>query len=1166
MSQRIWSVDLNQYVEFPDGTSSAEMERLIREHLSKSREDDGVDIRGAIGHGFKAGAAELIETAPDYMAASRNVSPLGVLDRVAGSVAERFGVQKPDIFSGQKAAEDVLRGKAQALREKAAEQFEPDGLKEKVLSGLAAAPASVVSIAPALAMTALAAPAGPLAPAIGFGVHGAIRGGKGEITTDAAVPAALGVAEGAAFGYLPKVTGRLGLDRVASKAIGGLGLDKATADAVGKRLVHNLGISGIAGGATAAHGGDAEDVAASAATMFAVGGLAEGGKLTKAAKNKIKTGIEDIALQEAKNKVQFKAPGAADKFPGMREVATRVAEGWFNPDIRIERAVNSAKAKLPGELEITADPILLRAGYYPSTASSQARAAAKYGLQDPIDPSVAPRTKSLHQMSKDVIPEDRKEIGKYEFRSGLYEFEKDMQTFLYANRTKEILKKNPEYDGITDKPDAVISAIRSKYSPETIKKWEQAQGDFNNIGNFVVDFLKRAEVFDDATAKKIKDGDSWVNMGRFFDEVDGVQPGSGNQAVQALRGGGKQKLNDIWVNTTSFIERAYKQANFQYYFKSLVDLIGDGDPNMKRVKPIKFARGMPKKKTLKDGSEVKSGTSVAQSRPMFDDKTRTVTFRRDGKPESWQLSKEWYDAVKSGGSRPESWWIVDATLGKAKRMATLGRTGLNPGFSLITNTLRDFFTGALQSPEAGAFGQEHIGRVLKTTLGRRLERPIKPGETGPISKSRERYELSGARIAGPVEADIRNGLALRDQILASPESFKIPRAAIKHPIEAARNLLAWSEDVNRFPEYYLAEQKLGAGTAEANVLGRYMAQEVTLNFARMGKYARWANEYIPFFNASLQGARKFTNTIRENPKAATLRAMSTITAPAMALWALNKDEEFYQEIPAWEKALFMHFKVGDGPVWRVPMPFEWFTFFGALPVAVVDAIYREDPQVFKDGVANAFETLSPEIIPQGPKPIIETMMNRDLFRDRPIESKSMQRLIPEERYRESTPYVYRGIGSAIGASPVKIQHIAESYTGGLAREPALAIDTLLGKDADDGKSLPLVNRLISSQDRQGQSVADFYRERETMDQAWSTARSKHESGDVLGARRILEQNADALGLSRGEIALLMRKRKWKIPDKMSRFNKIASKMSEVRKRKGENKEITTLARLALGRN
>jgi hypothetical protein len=284
----------------------------------------------------------------------------------------------------------------------------------------------------------------------------------------------------------------------------------------------------------------------------------------------------------------------------------------------------------------------------------------------------------------------------------------------------------------------------------------------------------------------------------------------------------------------------------------------------------------------------------------------------------------------------------------------------------------------------------------------------------------------------------------------------------------------------------------------------------------------------------------------------------------MALWWLNKDEPWYQELPTWEKTIFAHMKIGDKII-RLPMPFEWGILFGSMPVAIADSIYQKDPKRLKDGFDQALKTVLPDFIPQAGKPLIEALANKDLFRDRPIESRSMQQMLPTERYRESTPGIYRAAGRTLGVSPAKVQHVAESYTGGLIREPANMLDVFSGKIPSESANIPVLGRIFSNQDRQGQSVDDFYTQYQTMQQAWTTARKRQQAGDIKGARRVLEDNADVLGLSPGQIELLVRTRKWKVPEKVSRFNKVADAMSAVRKRKGEASEITNLARMALGR-
>jgi hypothetical protein len=553
------------------------------------------------------------------------------------------------------------------------------------------------------------------------------------------------------------------------------------------------------------------------------------------------------------------------------------------------------------------------------------------------------------------------------------------------------------------------------------------------------------------------------------------------------------------------------------------------------------------------------GKKVARRR--FEDNERIVTFRDYGEPVSYKLAPELYDSLKTSQGRPIMPRVIDTLLAGPKRMATLGYTGLNIGFQTVTNPIRDFFTSGMQSQDPGWFMTKHFIRTLQGNFGR-----IGKGEKAQKAKeSFSRYKTSGATAAGPLEADIRSARAFADMFIARASgSGAIPKQLIGHPIETMRTLFSWSEDVNRFPEWQLMEKLYGPGTREANLRGQTAAADVSLDFMRMGEYSRWANEFVPFFNASIQGMDKFARTIKERPVVAIRNAAVNITAPMMALWAINKDEEWYQEIPTWEKTIFAHFKVGDKII-RMPLPFEWGILFGSFPVALMDAEYQKDPKRLKDGVDQMIKTMMPEVWPQALKPIAEIEANKDFFRGTQLESRGMQHLQPEQRYRESTPVIYKAIGKATGTSPVKAQHLAEGYTGGLSKQVTDVVDIMAGQ-GEQSEKLPLVGRIFSSQTRQGQSVADFYDNYDAMQQAWSSAKKRREEGDVIAARRILEDSADLLGLSKSEIAILTRKRKWDSrPRKLQKYSKMADRMSRLRKSGADNKQLTSLARLALGR-
>ena len=60
--------------------------------------------------------------------------------------------------------------------------------------------------------------------------------------------------------------------------------------------------------------------------------------------------------------------------------------------------------------------------------------------------------------------------------------------------------------------------------------------------------------------------------------------------------------------------------------------------------------------------------------------------------------------------------------------------------------------------------------------------------------------------------------------------------------------------------------------------------------------------------------------------------------------------------------MFWHFDIG-GQLVRIPRAFETGVFFAALPEAMVDAWYRDDPEAVAKWFKHAEEVITPEITP-----------------------------------------------------------------------------------------------------------------------------------------------------------------------------------------------------------
>jgi hypothetical protein len=84
------------------------------------------------------------------------------------------------------------------------------------------------------------------------------------------------------------------------------------------------------------------------------------------------------------------------------------------------------------------------------------------------------------------------------------------------------------------------------------------------------------------------------------------------------------------------------------------------------------------------------------------------------------------------------------------------------------------------------------------------------------------------------------------------------------------------------------------------------------------------NRYTAFFNAGVQGTARLAEVFEPIPSAPRARA-TAITVPSLALWAINRNDPTYRELPDWERNTYWHIPLGRGAghSWaRVPKPFS----------------------------------------------------------------------------------------------------------------------------------------------------------------------------------------------------------------------------------------------------
>lgn len=292
-----------------------------------------------------------------------------------------------------------------------------------------------------------------------------------------------------------------------------------------------------------------------------------------------------------------------------------------------------------------------------------------------------------------------------------------------------------------------------------------------------------------------------------------------------------------------------------------------------------------------------------------------------------------------------------------------------------------------------------------------------------------------------------------------------------------------------FKETYEAAKKSGKSETEARMLALEGGREITVNFARAGIWARMLNQVIPYFNAGLQGQRKLwgqltmggADTKGDEAKArvqrgAILNGIANLTVPATLLWLLNKDEEWYQDLPDWRKVGYFNMKIG-GEIISVPKPFEAGVLFASLPEILLDNAFGQNPASLKEAmrsIAGPYLDVG-WVIPAFAKPILEVATNRNFFTDRPLTPEWIARANPpQEQATFYTTEVAKVMSRALNGilTPTEIEALMGGYTAGAATSAMRVVDEIAGLKDHPGIQLNPLQRFFKQQEHGQSSFVD----------------------------------------------------------------------------------------------
>jgi hypothetical protein len=394
----------------------------------------------------------------------------------------------------------------------------------------------------------------------------------------------------------------------------------------------------------------------------------------------------------------------------------------------------------------------------------------------------------------------------------------------------------------------------------------------------------------------------------------------------------------------------------------------------------------------------------------------TKTIFNNGKAEFWQFDKDIYNSLTGMESIPLR--EVYEWLGKPSDLIRFTVTNF-PVFA-ARNAARDTMARLIVSRTQG-----NIADLYQT------------------KENRELFEIYGGSQAGFYH---QNKQAYIEDLNRATKRLTSKGGIILDPRKLTyrnyRKALERGENLNRVAEFnsgFRKAKKDGMDDYNAGLYAAFQARDL-MDFAVAGHYMRVINKLIPFSNATVQSVKRNIKGAKENPGQFALRMAIYTLLPQLAMRALvamSGDEEEYEELPDYQRDLFWNFKTPfTGDKWvSIPKPFEL-----GLPSSFIDRAIskvRGNDKGFDGFGYMSYNTIQPFDIPSltGPiRPIIESWMNKDSFRDRDIvpfwEKDKLMEL------REGTKYasrISRGLSDAFGfvgmeADPRKIDHIIKGYT------------------------------------------------------------------------------------------------------------------------------------------
>ena len=460
------------------------------------------------------------------------------------------------------------------------------------------------------------------------------------------------------------------------------------------------------------------------------------------------------------------------------------------------------------------------------------------------------------------------------------------------------------------------------------------------------------------------------------------------------------------------------------------------------------------------------GDTVTQFVQSNNQGRNVVWVYRKGKKTLYQVHDPNLLTALTGLNKPQFGAFTRA-VGNITRLFKVLTTGGNVAWSITSNTPRDFNSAYKYSVEKNPikFTVDYVRAVISAFSQVRGDK---------VSNIAKLYKTVGGGYNNSLIYNSKELKTTMSELIKKDESYLKHFISRFNLIEAIEQLADFIETAPRLAEFKRVFEQTG-DTQKALLA----AEEITVNFNRSGSKSKVIDQYIPYFNAGIQGVNKLVSTALDSEKNKAFFAKTVvsgvITVGLLFAWNMlamgDDDNDEYEKLSTYKKNNFYNFYIGNGKFFSIPKSKDTAVFDSTLE-RVFEIALKEDvdySQEIKDYLSYLWLVFAPPL----PTDAIILSTAKDLWRNEdfkgtPIVSSYYEKLEPKEQYNEKTTYIAKALGQLTGYSPMKIDHIINSNLGILG-----LLNKSLGR-AEKDWLLGIGNKLITDNAYSTDILNQFY--------------------------------------------------------------------------------------------